>query len=1144
MPVGMSTWEAGFAALTVMMTHFGTAAGAQPVWRYTYELINTGEPQLGEYWSPSRLFADKFACVLSYNNTIQLWAHDAIIGTQQEGVLEMMFLVPMYRFLDFVCSCWRLALFILAIYLLVVSVNLIYWFIYDHIYIPLSDWWHGDQIMEDRLVELERENAELRSMVEENQRLLSELKDLKMQDGFKPEAVIATSPFSHTTVEDRRVITLYKDDTAVASAFKVRQLSRGHVLLQTGGHCDPYVLGVTHWSFVGSEERFSFSWTQYVHVGSLDNAFIVCPPGSFPGLRRLKFKAYELETAIKVYTPGAKNGVNAVGVINAVGLHSGQHSASTLPSSSGGPLLPIGSQNVYYGTHLGFLTKRIGDEEVNVNYFVPGYLSERIIDGLFSTQIVAQEALDVQAYAGRFEGWATTEYNKVWVVVYDKTVTRAPHAVQVKIVKSGVDLEFQPYRLEDAEWEIEETIMRKPALLPPTTSNWADQMDYWEDEKQRTQMVELLAKFKDGDWADKARKTLSSGRHYIFEEFGKFTLDPASWLVSKGMWLPDPESKSILKGTGQKKKLSKDERGKRARGSKQIAATQMLMGNEATLGLTPQPSGVEANPTSALKNLRGTTAAVKKFVSLREKLLAGQKTQKGLFSFLDTKVEASSVGGFGAWFKRIGHGFSVHDSRKVIEKIKDSSLVWVKPILENLGWPTFDADSIRMSVQAHCDLFLKRYVPTATSLVPFDLGVRVARKLSLLSKVASVGLTTDPMLRDKLKSRIKDFLVGPNFKKVAKKSTGVTPGVNKAEVMGISWNRKGEVQIDSLRFEQAFTKIWEFVQAILLGKDPDLLIKWFIKDEPTKVKKLDEGRLRLISGLDVYPAVLNLALGESLIQDDVLHWKRKPWCIGADLDHKDFGYHFHSKVGENYHDYDKSAWDWTVNALDVDFLDLYFTELYGADSLERVVFMSTFGRGANCVFVLPKEAYQQNFVGLLKSGWALTLHVNSVLQVAYQMGYNVLKADPSVRGQEADRIPAMLALGDDAVVHGDEKIDEAIYKKFWLDRGKSISTGEKSFCSRKLVWWNGFPILQNVNFDKSVFNFLHQRDPEVRSQAAQSMIHNFCFAKEEVVSRMLEVLSKEGIVDAEVERWLVRATEQRVTGKMVADLVPLDFLGE
>jgi len=160
------------------------------------------------------------------------------------------------------------------------------------------------------------------------------------------------------------------------------------------------------------------------------------------------------------------------------------------------------------------------------------------------------------------------------------------------------------------------------------------------------------------------------------------------------------------------------------------------------------------------------------------------------------------------------------------------------------------------------------------------------------------------------------------------------------------------------------------------------------------------------------------------------------------------------------------------------------------------------------------------------------------------MGYNVSKADTAVRGQEADRIPAMLALGDDAVVHGDEKIDEAIYKKFWLDRGKSISTGEKSFCSRKLVWWNGFPILQNVNFDKSVFNFLHQRDPEVRSQAAQSMIHNFCFAKEEVVSRMLEVLSKEGIVDAEVERWLVRATEQRVTGKMVDDLVPLDFLGE
>jgi hypothetical protein len=222
--------------------------------------------------------------------------------------------------------------------------------------------------------------------------------------------------------------------------------------------------------------------------------------------------------------------------------------------------------------------------------------------------------------------------------------------------------------------------------------------------------------------------------------------------------------------------------------------------------------------------------------------------------------------------------------------------------------------------------------------------------------------------------------------------------------------------------------VWRFWEQIKLWERGELEpnpIRLFIKEEPHKIEKIQEGRLRLISSVAILEQLIDHMLMDAQDNQEIQNWSTSPFKPGMRFVRGGLN-HFTGK--KNVLAADKSSWDWTVSeALKVDLefrrrmcLDRYngsglypkwseylgrrFDELYG-----KAVFQLSNGMR------LKQDSY-----GLVKSGSVNTISTNSHLQLLYH-----LIAWRRTYGSEP--APDANCLGDDTAVEWPDDRDPKAY---------------------------------------------------------------------------------------------------------------------
>lgn len=196
-----------------------------------------------------------------------------------------------------------------------------------------------------------------------------------------------------------------------------------------------------------------------------------------------------------------------------------------------------------------------------------------------------------------------------------------------------------------------------------------------------------------------------------------------------------------------------------------------------------------------------------------------------------------------------------------------------------------------------------------------------------------------------------------------------------------------------------------------LTADP---IKVFIKQEPHKKLKLEEGRLRLISAISLVDTVVDRMLLTDLFQNVITTVGDTPILIGWSPVNS--GTIIANQLLGNQQDYlaiDKSAWDWTfpgwmVNSLRHVIQDLHPDAPRWWLRLLRMRFLILF---RHAIFRFPKgpDIPQQEW-GIMKSGCYWTILLNSMAQYyLHVLVSKRLSVEPSpiiILGDDTSQVPS------------------------------------------------------------------------------------------------------------------------------------------
>lgn len=188
-------------------------------------------------------------------------------------------------------------------------------------------------------------------------------------------------------------------------------------------------------------------------------------------------------------------------------------------------------------------------------------------------------------------------------------------------------------------------------------------------------------------------------------------------------------------------------------------------------------------------------------------------------------------------------------------------------------------------------------------------------------------------------------------------------------------------------------------------------LNMFVKDEPHKKAKLDEGRLRLISGVGLVDTMVDRILFGWLMQRAMTTVTKTPCRVGwnpADSGWREMAQRFKNKPIVCL---DKSAWDWTVQSWLVEALHGFIDELaiepaewwrFAVANRMRALFETSVFKFKDGTMV------RQVGKGIMKSGCYLTLLLNSVSQVMLHVAVSLQHGqDPTLQLPQA--------MGDDTI---------------------------------------------------------------------------------------------------------------------------------
>lgn len=178
--------------------------------------------------------------------------------------------------------------------------------------------------------------------------------------------------------------------------------------------------------------------------------------------------------------------------------------------------------------------------------------------------------------------------------------------------------------------------------------------------------------------------------------------------------------------------------------------------------------------------------------------------------------------------------------------------------------------------------------------------------------------------------------------------------------------------------------VWARLGQILNGTYKPYPINVFVKPEPHKLKKLQEGRERLILAVALEDTMIDRLLYRRFQRNLLENWVDYPVKMGyAPIKglFRILAYDF----PEGSLSIDKSGWDWSVPGWLVGLWSDFLEDLAGGGpdwwvKIHRQRTASLFGPGCCYEFADGSQA-TQNFWGVMKSGCYNTLFLNSVGQV-------------------------------------------------------------------------------------------------------------------------------------------------------------------
>lgn len=202
-------------------------------------------------------------------------------------------------------------------------------------------------------------------------------------------------------------------------------------------------------------------------------------------------------------------------------------------------------------------------------------------------------------------------------------------------------------------------------------------------------------------------------------------------------------------------------------------------------------------------------------------------------------------------------------------------------------------------------------------------------------------------------------------------------------MLKITSDDHGNRTYDPIRVEITKNLAKERFKALLAGTIEADPLKVFVKQEPHKISKIEEGRFRLISGVSLVDTIVDRIIFGELIRSasKPTNILKTPCAVGWAPNRG--GWRYIAMHYPNGFSIDRKAWDWTVTEWLVRIWEQFIKNMHpGHPTWWKNIVSTRFTcLFYTAVFCFPdNQLIQQGTPGIMKSGCLLTLLLNSVGQ--------------------------------------------------------------------------------------------------------------------------------------------------------------------
>lgn len=218
--------------------------------------------------------------------------------------------------------------------------------------------------------------------------------------------------------------------------------------------------------------------------------------------------------------------------------------------------------------------------------------------------------------------------------------------------------------------------------------------------------------------------------------------------------------------------------------------------------------------------------------------------------------------------------------------------------------------------------------------------------------------------------------------------------------------------------------LWHDVRCLIDGGDENIFCTVFVKSEPHKPEKVQEGRWRLIVAQPLHVQVLWHMLFDLTNDAEIENAYRLPSQQGLIMPRGGWQYYVSSWKSRGYDvGLDKRAWDWTVPGWLIK-LELEFrTRLLRGDQLPqwRHLADQMYEKAFHHPILVLSDGrcFRQLYYGIMKSGCVNTISSNSHMQILV----HVL----ATRRAGVNVFPLPVACGDDTLQCQSQAVDLSVY---------------------------------------------------------------------------------------------------------------------